>query len=105
VSWGHHWVAAYPALVLLLRELRAHRAAVVALLSTALVGMLLQVDAVGLQGSRTLPAGELWEVVPRDWYVAWGIAFLGWVAVALLERRGGGRTTAPEPSAQTMLSS
>ena len=105
VSWGHHWVAVYPGLVLLLREVRARRAGVVVLLSTAVLGMLLQVDGLGLQGSRVLPPGEVWQVAQRDWPVAWGIAFLAWAGVALLVRRAEVGSTPSDRTAQTMLSS
>ena len=86
VSWGHHWVAVYPALVLLLREGSARRWGVIALVTTATAGMLLWVDEVGLPASRLLPAGQWWLAVPWEWTIAWGLAFLGWVAVALLRR-------------------
>jgi alpha-1,2-mannosyltransferase len=92
ISWGHHWVAIYPALVLLLREARPRRLGVVSLLVTATVGMLLWVDQAGLTGSRAVPAGQPWWLLPREWYVAWGVIFLGWVSTSL---RGEGHSELP----------
>ena len=98
VSWGHHWVAVYPALVLLLREARAQRVAAVVLLSTAVVGMLLRFDDAGLDGSRVLPHGLTWALLQREWSVAWAVAFLCWAAATRTGRtavvtRGGPATT------------
>lgn len=87
VSWPHHWVAIYPALVLLLREVRTRRASVVVLLPTALLGMLLWADDAGLPGTRALVQGDAWRVPLREWYVVWGIAFLGWAAATLITSR------------------
>jgi hypothetical protein len=89
ISWGHHWVAIYPALVLLLREARPQRLGVLSLLVTATVGMLLWVDQAGLTGSRVTPTGQPWWLLPREWYVAWGVIFLGWVGASL---RGAGHS-------------
>jgi alpha-1,2-mannosyltransferase len=93
VSWGHHWVAIYPSLVLLLREVgqlrgvgRSRFGAGI-LLSTAIAGMLFWVDQAGLQGSRVLQPGETWTVLQREWYVLWGVALLIWTATSLLIRQ------------------
>ncbi len=100
VSWPHHWVAIYPSLILLLRETRTRRAWVIVLLSTAIVGMLLWVDQVGLRGSRALLPGDAWWFPQREWYVVWGVALLGWTAAALLTgRRGSNRGRLGSPAA------
>ena len=88
VSWPHHWVAIYPALVLLLRETRTRRASVVVLLSTAVAGMVLWVDQVDLPGTRVVAPGDVWWFPQREWSVVWGVAFLVWAAAALLSRSG-----------------
>jgi alpha-1,2-mannosyltransferase len=86
VSWPHHWVAAYPALVLLVREVGrlSGRTAATALLVLGLLGMLTWIDQVGVEGSRVLPDGATWWVVPREWYVVWGLAFLAYVAATVV---------------------
>jgi alpha-1,2-mannosyltransferase len=90
VSWPHHWVAAYPALVLLLRETRTRRPGVLVLLTTAVLAQLLWVDQVALPGSRVLQPGDSWWLPAREWYVVWAVAFLGWAAAALRARPGRG---------------
>ena len=88
VSWPHHWVAAYPALVLLLRETRTRRPGVFVLLSTAVLGLLLWVDQIAMPDSRLLQPDGSWWLPEREWYVVWAVAFLGWAAAALLARPG-----------------
>ena len=84
VSWAHHWVACYPALVLLAREARTRRVSAVALITVAVIGMLVQIDEIALPASRILGPGEAWTLTFRAWYVAWGLAFLCWVALRVL---------------------
>jgi alpha-1,2-mannosyltransferase len=80
VSWEHHWVAVYPSLVLLLREVQHRRVGGIVLLSTAIAGMLLWVDRLGLDDAALPQPGGIWWVLLREWYVVWGIAFLAWTA-------------------------
>jgi alpha-1,2-mannosyltransferase len=87
VSWGHHWVAAYPALVLVLRELGARRRSATALLATALLGMLVGTETFALRGGDLLAPGGFWSTTLQEWYLAWGVGFLCWVAVPLVDRR------------------
>jgi len=92
VSWGHYWVAAYPALILLQRDVRIRRPWSALLLASALVGMLLWVDTLGNSGALFLPPGETWSplaILQREWWLLWGIAFLAWSAARLLSRRPG----------------
>ncbi len=87
VSWGHHWVAAYPALVLVLRDLRDRRLTSNLLLWTAVIGMLLWVDIVELGGGSVRAPDETWSfltLLQREWWLVWGVAFLAWSAVPLL---------------------
>ena len=108
VSWGHHWVAVYPALALLLRELRVRRATAVVLLSTGIAGMLLWVDEIAMPDSRVLQLDDVGQLVQREWYLVWAVAFLGWTAVALVRRpreQSAVRPGIAAGSPQTMLSS
>jgi len=100
VSWPHHWVAAYPALVLLLREARSRKPGVLVLLTTAALALLLQVDQLALPGSRLLQPGDGWWMPVREWSVVWAVAFLGWAAAALLARPRRAATAPLEPAAR-----
>ena len=86
VSWTHHWVAVFPALVLLLREVLARRGAAL-LLATGLLGMLVGTDALALHGGDVLEPGGLWSTTIQEWYVAWGLTFLCWASWPLVDRR------------------
>lgn len=85
ISWTHHWVAVYPALVLLLRGALAGRRPALALLVVGVVGLALWVDVLGRDGSHVLEPGERWpwpEVVQQEWLVVWGLLLVLWCAVA-----------------------
>lgn len=104
VSWGHHWVAMYPALVLLLRELRPRqRWGCWALLVTASLAAVTHVDVLGSLGEGVQRAGEswsLWTVLARDWYSAWGLAFLSWAAARAVRSPRASAAPAQAPTAR-----
>lgn len=90
ISWTHHWVAAYPALILLARE---HRAPAARLLLAGAAGWLLWVDVLGLAGSLILAPGESWPllvVAQQEWSLVWGLVLVGWVSVRAWRGRGAG---------------
>ncbi len=85
ISWTHHWVAVYPALVLLLREATAGRRPALVLLVVAAAGLAFWADVLGRDGAHTLAPGERWPlavVLQQQWIVLWGLAFLAWFLVA-----------------------
>jgi alpha-1,2-mannosyltransferase len=100
VSWGHHWVAAYPALVLVLRELGVRRRGTAALLATALLGMLVGTETLALRGGDLLAPGGFWSTTLQEWYLAWGVAFLCWAAVPLVVRRASSTPTTDSAGAR-----
>lgn len=74
LSWTHHWVSAFPALVLLVREARLVSARV--LLGVGLVGMLVWADVLGRVGQQQ-PAAVA-ELLVMQWLPIWGLAVLLW---------------------------
>jgi hypothetical protein len=109
VSWGHSWVAVYPALVLLLRDSQNRRISAHVLLLSALAGMLTSFDVLGGYRIGATAPGQtwnLWELLRREWWLVWGVAFMCWAAAPLvsgrrrrLDREYGG-VSAPEDLAR-----
>ena len=100
VSWGHHWVAAFPALVLVLRELGGRRRGAAALLAVALLGMLVGTETLALRGGDVLQPAGFWSTTLQEWYVAWGVAFLCWAAVPLVDRRSSATADSAEATGE-----
>ncbi|HEY5137459.1 MAG TPA: glycosyltransferase 87 family protein [Candidatus Nanopelagicales bacterium] len=93
VSWVHHWVAAFPALVLLLRGISTRRGGARVLLATALVGMVAGTDALALHGGGLLDPGGIWSTALQEWYVVWGLALVCWAGSPVVRNR-----SAPAPA-------
>jgi alpha-1,2-mannosyltransferase len=74
LSWTHHWVAAFPVMVLLVRELRGWTAGI--LLGGGVLGMLLWLDVLGRVGQ--LQPASIGELVVMQWLPLWGLAVLVW---------------------------
>jgi hypothetical protein len=96
VSWVHHWVAAFPALVLVLRGISTRRGGAKVLLATALVGMVAGTDALALHGGGVLDPGGIWSSALQEWYVAWGLALVCWAAAPVVRNR-------PAPASATLV--
>lgn len=82
VSWTHHWVAAYPALVVLLRDLKTRRMTAAPLLLLSVLAMFVWFDRIGDSGVHILRPGDQWpwwNTLQREWWLIWGLLFLFWV--------------------------
>lgn len=84
ISWTHHWVAVYPVLVLLARQLDSRGARLLGAVGVA--GLLLWVDVLGAAINHVQVDGgttEWWVVVQQQWAVWWGCGVLVWATRAL----------------------
>lgn len=81
VSWTHHWIAAYPALVVLLRDLKTRRLTAAPLLFLSVLAMFFWFDRIGDSGIHILRPGDQWPwwgLLQREWWLIWGLLFLIW---------------------------
>jgi alpha-1,2-mannosyltransferase len=95
VSWVHHWVAAIPALVLVLRGISTRRRGAGVLLATALVGMVAGTDALALHGGGVVDPSGIWSTALQEWYVAWGLALVCWAAAPVVRNRPAPASASP----------
>jgi alpha-1,2-mannosyltransferase len=80
LSWTHHWVAAFPVLVLLVRELRGWAART--LLAVGMAGMLLWIDVLGRVGQQQPTSAT--ELVVMQWLPLWGLVVVVWCVRGVL---------------------
>lgn len=98
ISWTHHWVWAFPALVVLFR-LRARRPSLILLIS-GLALFLSNLPDLALRA--TFPSPTAWyQFVVGNSYVLWGLAalsYLAWISIASNSRREIDLTSITPPS-------